>query len=60
MTCSVAQQIEAVQLARLHVGENMRRLRRRQSEIAEVLDRLHAAAETLRILEGPPEQGARK
>jgi hypothetical protein len=48
---STAQQIEAVQLAETHVGENMRRLHRRPSEIDEVARRLQAAVETLRILE---------
>jgi septation ring formation regulator EzrA len=48
---SVAQQIEAVQLAEIHVVENMNRLRRRPSEIEEVSRRLRAAVETLRMLE---------
>jgi hypothetical protein len=48
---TVAQQIEAVQLAEIHVGENMRRLHRRPSEIDEVCRRLEAAVATLRMLE---------
>jgi DNA invertase Pin-like site-specific DNA recombinase len=48
---SVAQQIEAVQLAEVHVVENMNRLRRRPSEIEEIARRLRAAAATLRMLE---------
>ena len=48
---SIAQQIEAVQLAEVHVFENMRRMRRRESQIDEVARRLQAAVETLRILE---------